>query len=119
MVALPTPASSATASTVSPPYPTSPRDRKSTRLNSSHANISTLSLHAAFPIFHYEVKERADVFLQRPRVRRTGEPGADFGVAFDNQVLLVPPAPVDGGFAAPGLLGHGADGEPAVSHLAE
>src|SRR5947209_7932661 len=27
-----------------------PRDRKSTRLNSSHANISTLSLHDALPI---------------------------------------------------------------------
>src|SRR3712207_4539514 len=38
-----------------PPSPkgkrTSGRDRKSTRLNSSHANIYTLSLHDALPIF--------------------------------------------------------------------
>src|SRR5947209_5132571 len=29
-------------------------DRKSTRLNSSHANISTLSLHDALPISYYD-----------------------------------------------------------------
>src|ERR1044072_111102 len=29
------------------------RDRKSTRLHSSHTEIYTLSLHAALPIWHY------------------------------------------------------------------
>src|SRR5476649_1978948 len=42
-----TPLNSATPSTV----PTSKPDRKSTRLNSSHTEIYTLSLHDALPIF--------------------------------------------------------------------
>src|SRR5438034_295924 len=36
-------------------------DRKSTRLNSSHTVISTLSLHDALPILHVLVRKRAGV----------------------------------------------------------
>src|SRR5947209_7268749 len=40
------------------------RDRKSTRLNSSHANISTLSLHDALPISPV-AWQRADPYRRR------------------------------------------------------
>src|SRR5581483_7502043 len=56
-----------------------PEDRKSTRLNSSHANIYTLSLHDALPIFALLVlgdDEGAKRWHRRPPPSaRPGAPG--------------------------------------------
>src|SRR5581483_4646959 len=48
-------------------------DRKSTRLNSSHANIYTLSLHDALPILH------EDSVLERPGLRLVGVADREVG----------------------------------------
>src|SRR5215204_3409875 len=62
---------------------TEPGDRKSTRLNSSHTVIYTLSLHDALPISRFWVSSSQPVRSPSDGRRRTPAIGSTCGSSFD------------------------------------